>query len=132
MEVGRMGRRAGTMPVLAFLSWVGMIVHNRVELPGLSYSRPEYVIPSLVSLGLLVAWWTDMGRRRLWLWMLLGWAGMHFLVGAIPSVVPIPIWPFVPEQSLRHFASHVIYGLLQMPLIWKLAGDFRSGKEWSE
>jgi hypothetical protein len=132
MEMGLKERDFGPVPALVFMSWVGMVVHNRVELPGLSYSRPEYVVPTLISLGLTVAWWIDIGRRRKWIWALLVWAGAHFVIGAILSVLPLPIWPFTPEQSLRHYFSHVIYGLFQIPLIWKLASELRSGKEWSE
>lgn len=114
---------ARVIPPFVLLSWMGMIIHDRIELPGLPYSRPEYVIPSLISLGLLIAWRWDSRRRRAWAWLLLGWASLHLVVGGLLSVLPLSIWPFSPEQSVGHYLSHVIYSVCQIPLIWKLTAD---------
>ena len=84
------------------------------------FYRPEYIFPSLISLLLFLGWWKQPQRRRLWGRLLLAWTGIHLLVGAILSVLPLPIWPFYPEQSLRHYFSHVIYGIAQLPLMWVL------------
>jgi hypothetical protein len=111
--------KVSVMAGLALVSWVGMLVHNLVELPDLAWYRPEYVFPSLFSLLLFVGWWKAPGRD-VWGWLMFAWAGMHLVIGAVLSVLPLAIWPFVPEQSLGHYLSHVIYGLAQIPLLWAL------------
>ncbi len=103
-----------------FLSWLGAAVHNTLEL-GFPLWRWENSFPALVGLLLFLAWWGRPGQRRLWELILLIWtAGAHFLIGAILSAVPTPLWPFYPEQSLSHYLSHAIYGAAQLPLIWLL------------
>ncbi|RME80408.1 MAG: hypothetical protein D6775_16240, partial [Caldilineae bacterium] len=87
---------------------------------------PTSVLPGLVSLALLVGCSMQPRRRRLWTWLLCGWAGVHLVGGAILSVLPLPIWPFYPEQSAGHCLSHVIYGLAQLPLMWVLLKENRS------
>ena len=97
------------------LSWLGMFVHNMLELP-LSLLSPENSLPGLVSIFLFLGWWL-LPYRRLLTAAILGWALLHLLVGGILSVLPLPVWPFVPEQSLAHYLSHLIYSLAQLPLI---------------
>lgn len=106
--------------VLLFLSWAGAYIHTTIELQ-LPVWRPENGIPALIGLGLFLGWRRQPQRRRLWTWLLLAWtAGAHLFVGALLSVIPLPVWPFVPEQSAGHYISHVIYGIAQLPLIWVL------------
>lgn len=50
-------------------------------------------------------------------WLLLIWAMLHIVGGAVLSILPLPILPFQPEQSLRHYAFHILYGLIQLPLL---------------
>jgi hypothetical protein len=45
----------------------------------------------------------------------LGW--LHAIGGGLLSVLPLPWWLYQPEQSLRHYAVHALYGLLQVPLL---------------
>jgi len=33
------------------------------------------------------------------------------------SVLPLPVLPFTPEQSLRHYSFHVLYAATQVPLL---------------
>lgn len=42
-------------------------------------------------------------------------------MGAILSVLPIPILPFSPEQSWDHYASHILFALAQLPAVYLLA-----------
>ena len=56
-------------------------------------------------------------RPRLGGALLLAWALLNLLGGAVLSVLPLPFLPFVPEQSLRHYSFHLLYGLTQVPLI---------------
>ena len=89
------------------------------------FYRPEYIFPSLVSLLLFLGWLMQSNRRRLWARLLFAWTSIHLLIGAILSVIPLPIWPFYPEQSIGHYVSHVIYGVAQLPLLWVLGKGIR-------
>jgi hypothetical protein len=107
---------------LTLVSWLGMAVHNAVELPDMPFYRPEYLFPSLVSQLLIVGWWRQPSKRKMWAWSLFGWAGIHLIAGAVLSIIPLPIWPFVPGQTPGHYLSHAIYGAAQLPLmiiLWK-------------
>ncbi|MEV6412731.1 hypothetical protein [Kribbella sp. NPDC051718] len=57
------------------------------------------------------------GARQAAAWASLFWGGLHLVGGAIVSVLPLPILPFDPEQSLRHYLFHVLYGVAQVPLL---------------
>lgn len=108
------------LAALTFLSWLGAYIHTTIELQ-LPIWRPENSVPALIGLVLFLAWWRQPPRRRLWAGLLLAWTvGGHLLLGAILSVLPLPLWPFYPEQSAVHYFSHVIYGVAQLPLIWLL------------
>jgi hypothetical protein len=65
---------------------------------------------------LLVVGWLSLGRR-VTAWLLLGWGWRHAIGGGLLSVLPLPLWPYQPEQSLRHYAVHALYALLQVPLL---------------
>lgn len=117
---------------LMLLSWLGMIAHNRAELPMLAWYRPEYVGPSLLSLILFLGWWRMERRRRFWRWLILAWSSMHFIIGGILSVLPLPIWPFVPEQSLGHYSAHLVYSLFQIPILVYLARQLLASKQSQE
>lgn len=112
--------KPGLVALLAVLSWVGAYIHITLELQ-LPVWRPENSLPALIGLLLFLGWWRDPRRHKLWTWLLLGWtAGGHLLIGAILSVLPLPLWPFYPEQAIAHYFSHIIYGVTQLPLIWIL------------
>lgn len=98
------------------LSWLGFFVHNIADLPGQGILSPESLYPTLVFAVLLGLWFAP-AVRTVTTWLLLAWAILHLLGGAVLSVLPLPILPFVPEQSFYHFAFHGLYGLLQLPLI---------------
>lgn len=121
-------QRAVLIGALTFLSWLGAYIHTTMELQ-LPVWRPENSVPALIGLVLFLGWWRQPGRRRLWTWLLLAWtAGGHLVIGALLSVLPLPLWPFVPEQSAGHYISHVIYGIAQLPLIWVLWKEIRKGE----
>ena len=44
-------------------------------------------------------------------------AVLHLVGGALITVLPLPMLPFVPEQSMGHYVSHLVYGAAQLPLI---------------
>jgi hypothetical protein len=97
------------------LAWLGMYVHNVADLPNLSVSSSENVLPGLVWLLLFGLWWAMPSRS----WpaiLLLAW-GILNVVGGFATVLPLPVLPFKPQQSLRHYMFHVLYALTQLPLI---------------
>jgi hypothetical protein len=105
---------------LVFLSWLGAYIHTTLEL-ALPVWRPENSFPAVLGLALFLSWQRQPQRRRFWAWLLLAWTiGGHLLLGALLSALPLPLWPFYPEQTLSHYTSHVIYGMAQLPLIWML------------
>lgn len=110
-------RTTGTALVLGgvFLSWLGFFVHNVADLPGQTILSPESAIPTLIFVLLAAAWLTP--ARRIAAWVLLGWNVLHLVGGAIVSVLPLPILPFSPSQTLYHYTFHAVYGLLQLPLL---------------
>jgi hypothetical protein len=77
-------------------------------------------VPTAVSL-LLAAGWLSPGRRVA-AWLLLGWGWLHAIGGGLLSVLPLSLWPYQPEQSLRHYAVHALYAVLQVPLLVTVTG----------
>ena len=72
--------------------------------------------PAFVWLSLLLSWvffpshwWPST--------LLFGW-GIISLAGAVATVLPLPVLPFQPEQSLRHYAVHAVYAASQLPVLW--------------
>ena len=41
----------------------------------------------------------------------------NLVIGGIVSVLPLSILLFVPEQSVTHYAAHVVYAVGQIPLL---------------
>lgn len=97
------------------LAWLGFFIHNVAELPGQSLFSPETGLPTLVTLVLFLAWWCFPARQGA-LWLLFGWGLLNLLGGAL-SVLPFPFLPFYPEQSVRHYFFHAVYGAAQLPLL---------------
>ncbi|MFI6322835.1 hypothetical protein ACIBG8_35240 [Nonomuraea sp. NPDC050556] len=97
------------------LSWAGFVIHNVADLPGQTLLSPETLFPSLVYVALVALWFTP--ARTVARFALLGWVGLHLVGGAVVSVLPLPFLPFDPEQTLYHYAFHVVYGLTQVPAL---------------
>lgn len=98
------------------LSWLGLFIHNRVDLPQLAVLSPESSIPALLSLLLFLGWW-HLPLQRTMNAAFLTWALLNLVGGGILSVLPLPIWPFHPEQTLLHYLMHGVYTLTQIPLV---------------
>jgi len=114
--MGLNGRRAAAAGCVAVaVSWLGLFFHNVADLPGHSVLDPESAVPALVAVGLLVVWLASRGHlmaRR----ALLAWGWLHLVGGAL-SVLPLPVLPYAPEQSLHHYAAHAVYAAAQLPLV---------------
>lgn len=128
-----MGYATSTRPFVRYLrmvsavllAWIGMVVHNLADLP-IAFLSPENVGPGVVSLVLLMLWLFRPSVR----WtaaLLLVWGSIN-VAGAILTVLPLPFLPFVPEQTLYHYAFHVLYLFTQMPLLLAALHDLRRGE----
>jgi hypothetical protein len=98
----------------AAVSWLGFLVHNVADLPGQTLVSPETLGPSVVTAALVVAYavgWRWVAAVDLWVWATLN------LIGGALSVLPLPVLPFEPEQTLRHYSFHVLYAVTQIPLL---------------
>jgi hypothetical protein len=120
-----MRRPVALMFTFTLLSWLGEFVHNLKELPQLTVLSPENSIPAAVSLALFGLWWLSPFKRGAAL-LLLAWALLHLVGGAILSVIPFGFLPFYPEQSPGHYAAHVLYGVAQLPLAYLALKQLRA------
>lgn len=113
----RVDRQVGqrTVLVAAVVSIAGHVVHNLEEFPLAVLVGWETLVPVGVTV-LLVAWLLGRPGRSASL-ATAGWALLVIVVGG-GSVLPLPIWPFVPAQTVSHYAAHVVYALTQVPLLW--------------
>jgi hypothetical protein len=116
VEAGTPSRHIGWVAAFTFVSWLGEAIHNRADLPQLSMLSPETTIPAMISLLLFVGWWLLPGQPITRL-ALLSWTSVNLVGGGILSVIPLPFWPFHPEQTVFHYLMHVEYVLTQIPLI---------------
>lgn len=96
------------------VSWLGVYLHNVQEFD-LPIWSPEHSGPLAVAVLLGLTWWLRPGRGVGI--VLVGWAVLNVLGGAVLTVLPLDVLPFEPEQSLTHYAAHAVYGLLQVPLV---------------
>ncbi|RSM60084.1 hypothetical protein DMH04_54630 [Kibdelosporangium aridum] len=107
------------LPLAIALSWLGFVLHNVADLPGQHLLSPETLYPTLVYLALI-------GLLRWTAWPLFGWALLNGLGGGIISVLPLPVLPFEPAQTLHHYSFHVIYTLTQIPLVMLTYASIRT------
>jgi hypothetical protein len=106
-------RVAGVAPA-AVISILGLCLHNVADLDDQYPWSIEILGPAAFLAACLLLWRL---RPRLGGALLLAWALLNLLGGAVLSVLPLPFLPFVPEQSLRHYSFHLLYGLTQVPLL---------------
>jgi hypothetical protein len=110
------GRFAVAIAIATVLSWLGEVVHNALELPGLTVLSPEASIPGAIA-ALLLSVYFFSPYTRVALWLLLSWGILGLIGGGILSVLPIGIFPFSPAQNLQHYLAHVLYSAAELPLI---------------
>jgi hypothetical protein len=110
----------------AAISALGLCLHNVADLPNQYPWSPETAYPTVVLLALLAV---CLINRRLGCWLLVAWAGLNLVGGGLFSVLPLPFLPYEPEQSVRHYAWHVVYGLTQLPLLVAAWHGTRRGPE---
>ena len=119
---------AGMAAVLAAagLAWLGFYLHNVNDLPGQTVLSPETLYPTLVTVTLVTLWiWRPV---RVTTWLLFGWTALHLFLGGMVTVLPLPVLPFDPEQTVEHYTFHVVYTLTQVPLFVLLGQRWRAGR----
>lgn len=111
------------------VSGLGHVIHNLQEFPVTVLFAWETLFPLGVTVLLAVSWYR--GPRRLTYATMAGWAAIVIVFGG-GSVLPFGFLPFVPEQSVAHYAAHVVYAVTQLPLLWVGLHGFRSNESDDE
>jgi hypothetical protein len=117
-------RQARRVAACLALSLGGLWTHNAAELPQLTILSPENSLSAGVALILFGAWWC-LPRGGAPTIALIGWGMVHLSGGGLLSVLPLDMLPYIPEQSVRHYASHGVYAAAQLPLIVTMFGLMR-------
>ncbi len=101
--------------VATAVSWLGLWAHELHRVPRLLGFTPDgdlFMLP--IATGLAIWWSRSRGAPAAW--ALVIYATVN-LAGAMVTVLPLGWLPFVPDQSLAHYAAHVIYAVCQLPLL---------------
>lgn len=93
----------------------GLLVHNLFEFPPAIVLAPETVVPVGITIfvGLILLHPPSHSAFLI----AAAWAVIVIVFGG-GSVLPLNILPFVPEQTVSHYAAHIVYALAQLPLLW--------------
>ncbi|HEU0027910.1 MAG TPA: hypothetical protein VFQ25_12400 [Ktedonobacterales bacterium] len=110
------GRQQLAIILALALAWLGLWAHEAHRMPALFGLTPDGSLPLLAIAVALLAWWLRAARKRAPTVALLVYALING-VGGLLSVLPLPVLPFVPEQTLDHYLIHALYALCQVPLI---------------
>lgn len=110
--------------VAVTIASLGLVAHNLLSLPPPLLSL-ETVGPLVVYAGLF-AWYHRSDGSSAARAVLLLWTAVNLVIGGILTALPLPILPFVPEQTLGHYLAHAIYALAQAPLLWLLIRPART------
>ena len=116
-------RMLGLLALALAVSWGSMLFHNQTELP-VTPLDIENTGPLAVDVALFFACWRWPWSRVVWMSILV-WALINMVVGGIVTVLPLPVLPFVPEQTVEHYAVHAVYAIGQLPLALVAAGALR-------
>lgn len=116
-------RRIGLLALALAVSWASMLFHNLRELP-LTTLDLENTGPLAVDVVLLVVCWWRPRSRLVWT-AVLAWGLLNLVVGAVLTVLPLPVLPFAPEQTIDHYAVHAVYAIGQLPLVLVAGGALR-------
>jgi hypothetical protein len=117
MDATRLSIAIGAAAVV--VAWAGMAIHDVYELPALVPADPQFTIPSAIYVVAGAAWALRPSAAMRALFG--GWVVLNLIGGGLLSVLPLPFLPWVPEQSLAHYAVHVVYAAAQLPALWLLA-----------
>lgn len=101
--------RHGTAAAL-IVAWAGLWLHELVRVPATLGITIDGSLPFLAAAVGLIAW------RNRPLGLVKGFGWLHF-VGAVLTVLPLPLLPFASEQTLAHCVVHGLRAVAQIPLI---------------
>lgn len=116
-------RRVGLLALALAVSWASMVFHNQWELPITPLDLAN-TGPLAVDIALLVACWRWPRSHVVWT-VVLAWGLLNMVVGGLVTVLPLPVLPFGPEQTVDHYAVHVVYAIGQLPLVLVAGGALR-------
>ena len=98
---------------------IGSLVHNAREFGTASVvasQNGEFPI-LVVWVAVFTTWWRGPRLRATAIRVIVAFAVLNLVGGAVISVLPLSVLPFYPEQSQDHYISHVFYGITQVPVI---------------
>jgi len=107
--------RAVVLVAAGAVAWLGLFAHNQLSLP-LAPLSAENLGP-LVVYAALGTWYVRSRGSVKARAALAGWTILNLVVGGVLTVLPLPILPFVPEQTVAHYVAHLIYSVAQLPLL---------------
>lgn len=90
------------------------------------HDRAEFGWPAPTNTGTLLvvsasATWCARSKTRriqtIGAAVLVAVAVTFLLGGAVGSVLPLPLWPWQPEQTLSHYAIHLLWAASIVPLL---------------
>ena len=107
------------LAIAVVVSVFGMAVHTVREFgySGLFDFATGFIPVVTVQLLLFIVWWLVPAARSAAAIALVATAVLQLVGGAIISVLPLPFLPFVPEQTIGHYLSHLFLGITQVPLL---------------
>lgn len=106
------GVSTGALRAAIALSGAGHVLHNAAE-----FDAVDALVASAVPLAVTLALWLMAARpTRGYLVGLAAWAALVVVVGG-GSVLPLPIWPFEPAQTVGHYLVHAAYAATQVPAL---------------
>lgn len=110
------GRSRPSLNTALVAAIAGAAIHDLAE-----FGRPA---PSntglLLVVGASAAWCVRSDTRRIQTIgaTVLAAVAVTFLIGgAVASVLPLPLWPWQPEQTLSHYAIHLLWAASIVPLL---------------
>jgi hypothetical protein len=96
----------------------GSLLHDLVE-----FGRPAVentgVVAGVLTVGGLL-WAVLPTHRRVVRGSMVVVVAVFLSLGALASVLPLPLWPFEPDQSLVHYAVHAVWAGALGVTIWTL------------
>lgn len=108
-------RESPGIVVAAIASGAGHVVHNLAEFPPAVLLGPETLGP--LGVTAVLAWAMLYRPSRVTFLAAAGWA-LVVIVGGGATVYPFAFLPFSPEQTVSHYAVHLLYAVAQLPLLW--------------
>jgi hypothetical protein len=107
----------GWVAGVLLLSWLGFWFHEFFRVPvQFGFTLESTLFHLLPALIVFLTWWR-FPRSILPLSGMWALGILHGLVGGVLSVLPLPIWPFAPPQTVSHYAIHGVYVIAQIPLL---------------